>query len=193
MKKTLLPAVLGVLLSAATWAQSPATGSDRTPARPPGVVHDDAVALATLSAINKHEIAAAQIALAKAVDADTKRYATMMQQEHGDNQARTEQLAASTAISPNSNEAVRKLEQESEAKRDALEPMSGAEFRKAYLGAMVADHTQALGKLDRELIPGARNADVAAHLKLTREHVARHLEEAKRLAGDAQAAHDHEH
>lgn len=192
MKKLFLAASLALIATGALAApQAPATAPAATP---PGVVHDDAVALATLSAINQHEIAAAQMALAKGADAATTGYARMMRQEHADNQAKTEQLAASTGIQPNETVPVRALKREAETKRDAMKPLDGAAFQKAYLAAMVADHQEALGKLDRELIPGARNAEIAAHLKLTRGHVARHLEEAKKLAGDTQAeAHDHEH
>lgn len=161
-----------------------------------GGVHaagNDAEALATLTAVNDHEVKSAELARSKGVDGDVAKYAEMMVKEHGANQAQTQQLASSAALTPAETDAVKALKTKSQAERDALSTLSGDAFEAAYVDAMVKDHAEVLAKLDKELIPNAANAAnaaVKAHLQKTREHVAHHLEQAKALDAQATAAAD---
>ena len=66
-----------------------------------------------------------------------------------------------------------------------LNDKSGDVYSKAYVAAMVKDHTEALATLDGKLIPAASGAEVRTHLAVTREHVANHLAQAKQLNGAA--------
>jgi putative membrane protein len=148
----------------------------------------DAEALATLMAVNDHEIKTAELAIDKKVSGPVLDYAKMMDDEHSKNQEQTRQLSQSAGVSPMESDKVAALKSKTKAERDRLAKLEGAEFEAAYVDAMVKDHTEVLGKLDKELLPKAANPAVAAHLKTTREHVAMHLEKAKALDANPQAS-----
>jgi putative membrane protein len=162
MKTKLLAACLATLLS--------------TP-----VLAADAEALAAVSAVNDHEIKAAALAIEKGVDGDVKDYAQMMDKEHSTNQEQVGQVSKKAGIAPTETDKVAAMKKTKQAERDAMGKLDGAAFESAYVDAMVKDHAEVLAKLDKELIPAASNADVAAHLKATRGHVAMHLEKAQAL------------
>ena len=145
----------------------------------------DGEVLATVMAVNDHEIAAANAALAKGVDGDVKDYAQLMTQEHGTNQEQSKSLGQTAGLAPSETDAVKKLKHTKKAERDAMAKLEGDAFEAAYVDAMVKDHAEVLDKLDKELIPAASNASLKAHLTATRQHVAMHLEKAKAL--DAKA------
>jgi len=137
------------------------------------------VPVATLMAVNDHEIKAAETAMKKDVSAPVKNYAQMMKDEHGDNQSKTKDLSKS--VKPVENAEVKSLKEKTAASRESLSKLDGAAFEKAYVEAMVKDHSEVLAMLDNKLIPGATDPKVVDHLKATRESVAHHLHEAKKL------------
>lgn len=142
----------------------------------------EAAALGVLNAINEHEIAAGEQALAKGVTGDVADYARMMIDQHSENRTRTSALGAD-AQAADAQAQRRKGEQE----LATLDQQEGEAYRKAYVDAMVKGHSEALTALDQQLIPAAGREEVRAHLSTTREAVARHLEQAHALqqGGDA--------
>ena len=139
-------------------------------------------ALGVLNAINDHEIAAGRQALAKGVEGDVAAFAQMMIDQHSENRDKT------SSFNPDSSatDAVAQKEK-GKAELAALGDKSGTEYASAYVDAMVKGHTEALDALDTKLIPSAESTAVRDHLTQTREHVARHLEQAKALASPASA------
>jgi putative membrane protein len=79
------------------------------------------------------------------------------------------------------------MKAKSKAKREELSALPADAFERAFINAMVQDHTEVLAKIDNELLPNATDAEVARHLRDTRTHIAKHLEHAKKLSG-SQAA-----
>lgn len=163
-------------------AQPP--GATMDPAAP-GTVGDpgtadasqgEAAALGVLNAINEHEIAAGEQALAKGVTGEVADYARLMIDQHSENRTRTSALGAD-AQAADAQAQRRKGEQE----LATLDQQEGEAYRKAYVEAMVKGHSDALAALDQQLIPAAGREEVRAHLSTTREHVARHLEQAQAL------------
>jgi putative membrane protein len=140
----------------------------------------DGVAVATVMAVNDHEIKAAEMAMTKDIGAPAKAYAKMMDEQHSENQTKTNALAA--ANKPVEDADLEALKEKTAAARAKLSKLDGKEFEKAYIDAMVKDHAEVLAKLDDKLIPGASDPKVVEHLKATRTHVAMHLEEARKLA-----------
>jgi putative membrane protein len=179
---------LRIVFATVTLALAPPLLADDTPAGKP--VSGDAEAVAVLSAVNDHEVQAAGIAKGKQVSAAVMEYADKMSREHGANQREVDQLKQAAALAPAETDAVRALKQKSDAERAKLAAIDGKEFEAAYIDAMVKDHAEVLGKLDKELLPAAKDPAIAAHLRKTREHVAHHLAEARRLDGQAQARAD---
>ncbi|MBN6152242.1 DUF4142 domain-containing protein [Xanthomonas sp. AmX2] len=137
---------------------------------------DERVGLGVLNAINNHEIDSGRLAVEKKVDTPVRDYAEMMIKEHSANKQATDKLM------PDSDDAkVSAQLKKSEAELRSLRGLDGAAFQKAYVQAMVKGHQEALTLLDDQLIPSAKTNAVVAHLKMTREHVAQHLEAAKKL------------
>jgi len=137
-------------------------------------------ALGVLNAINEHEIAAGKQALSKGVEGPVAAYAQMMIDQHTENRDKTSALSPESAA-PDADAQRKKGEQA----LAMLDEKSGDAYSKAYVAAMVKDHTEALAALDSKLIPAAGRAEVTTHLAATREHVANHLAKAKQLESAA--------
>lgn len=138
----------------------------------------DAEALAIVATVDRDEVALAKQAQTKKLSAGAMEYAAMMEHDHSANLAETKKLAKDDgAQSANADE----MKKQDAKKKAELAPLDGAAYEKAYIDAMVKGHAEVLGKLDNELIPGAQDAAVKAHLEKTRGAVAGHLEKAKAL------------
>jgi len=137
---------------------------------------DEAAALGVLNAINEHEIATSEQALAKGVTGPVADYARMMIDQHGQNRTQT------SALGPDADaQDAQAQRQKAEQERSTLDQLEGEAYSKAYVDAMVKGHTEALAALDQKLIPAAEREEVRRHLTTTREHVAQHLEQARAL------------
>lgn len=167
------------------------------PAVPPGTdaaaAPTQGEALALLNAVNDHEVKSAELAKSKNVTGPVLEYANQMAAEHGKNMSDTATLlqtagataaaAAPTAAAGAGTDSARVNAQraKAEAKRAQLQGLEGEAFARAYMEAMVADHTEALGMLDSLLIPSATDDAVRTHLTTTRQHVQHHLERAQQI------------
>jgi putative membrane protein len=135
----------------------------------------DAEALGIVSAINQHEIKAAQQAQGRELPAPVNDYASMMIKDHSENDRLIHQLGR-----PADDQAVQAQKSKGEAELAALGERQ-ADYAKAYVEAMIKGHTEALSVLDEKLLPAAQAPEVKEHLKTTRTAVAHHLQEAKSL------------
>lgn len=141
----------------------------------PAISQADALAL--LMAVDENEIAAADQALARNVGGQVRDYAQMMKTDHGQNLTDTTRLGGAVSTAP----AVAEAKQKGEAGLRSLDAFGGAGYEKAYIDAMVADHTEALAIFDSTLLPVATSANVRQHFITTRAMVARHLARAKEI------------
>lgn len=177
----------GIALAAVSSAiaQNPAppdrTETLNTPAPQPAA--GDAAALSTLVAVNKHEIAAAELAQSKEIDAATRDYAKMLERDHRANLEKVENLSKLTKTPIAESPEVAELKRKTAAERDSLAKLDGKEFQNAYLDAMVKGHAEVLSTIDGKLLPGSTDAAVQQHLRATRESVSKHLAKAKELRG----------
>jgi putative membrane protein len=142
---------------------------------------DDSLALGLLAAVNEHEIQAAQQAVSKQVSAPVLEYARMMEKEHGDNLAKTKTLGTLAATAE-----VQAMQEKGKNDLAELGKKSGKEYEAAYVDAMVKGHTEALALIDGRLLSLASPGPVRDHLSTTRDHVAMHLEAARKLQSQAQ-------
>lgn len=155
-----------------------ATGQDATAdASAVASAPAERAALGVLNAINDHEIAAGEQALAKQVEGEVADYARMMIDQHSENRRQTAALGADAAA-----EKAQAQQQKGQAELARLDAMTGDAYAQAYVAAMVKGHADALATLDGALIPAATTPAVRDHLTRTRGHVAAHLEQAKALA-----------
>ena len=165
-------------------AQNPSPAPEKPATVPaPQPAAGDTVALSTLRAVNKHEIAAAELAQSKSIDAATMDYAKMLEKDHEANLEKVEEISKLTKTPLAESPDIKALEDQTRNERERLAKLDGAAFQTAYLDAMIAGHADVLGKLDAKLLPGASDVAVQQHLRATRESVSRHLDKAKQLRG----------
>lgn len=138
-------------------------------------------ALGMIIVVNEHEIAAADQARSKNVSQPVGQYADRMRTEHTANLEQARAVSQSANVPVGTGPQVTELRTRSEATRNQLMPMSGADYERAYIDAMVRDHEMTLQMLDQRLIPAAQNQAVRDYLTKTREAVALHLEAARGL------------
>lgn len=166
---------------AGTTASDTHTSADTPPAAPtpppaPGV------SLALVAAIDEHEIAAAEQARRKKVTGAVLEYADLLHREHEENLAQLRVLTQGTgAVELQSTAEVHALQTKAAEELASLDGKSGADYRTAYVEAMVNGHTDALALLETRLIPAAQDERLRNFLVNTRDHVAMHLDRAKEL------------
>lgn len=139
---------------------------------------DDSLALGLLGALNEHEIAAAKQAEGKKVSAPVLEYAKMMETQHSENQKNTLALGSLA-----DTDEVQAKKAKGEQELSELDKKTGKQYETAYIDAMVKGHTDALSLIDTRLLALASSEPVKRHMKDTREHVAMHLEAARKLQG----------
>lgn len=135
----------------------------------------DGEVLGLLSALNTHQVAAADQALAHDLSGPVSDFASMMKREHSENDARTRALGALAET-----EAVRAQNVKGSSDLEMLATHT-EDYEKAYVDAMVDGHTEALKLIDGKLLPAASGDAVKTHLSTTRNAVAQHLDDARRL------------
>lgn len=160
--------------TAATPADNPANAGA-------GAMPSQAEALALLNVVNDHEVKTAEQAKSKKVTGDVAAYADQMKAEHTKNMADTKALLDKNGGAPADTPAITEMKSKGDAETQQLAALDGEAYAKAYIDAMVADHTDALNKLDTMLIPAATDEAVKKHLQTTRDHVQMHLDKAKQI------------
>ncbi|MCC8363361.1 DUF4142 domain-containing protein [Lysobacter sp. A6] len=173
MQSLSLAAALAALLAA------PVVTASETPATAASDVSADADALSIVATVDKDEIAAAKQAQGKKLDAGAMDYARMMERDHKSNLDATRALAKQGGKEMSAD--AKQVHDKNAATLARIGKLDGAEYQAAYVDAMVKGHTEVLAKLDNELIPNAKDADVKAHLQKTRTAVSTHLDHAKSL------------
>ena len=71
-----------------------------------------------------------------------------------------------------------------DAELKRLDELRGEHFTREWLRSMVKGHEEALAKIDKELLPEAREQPVISFLETTRASIARHLETARTLEAE---------
>ncbi|MEJ7813012.1 MAG: DUF4142 domain-containing protein [Gemmatimonadaceae bacterium] len=155
---------------------SPVRGADDASA--PGT---DAEVLAFLIAMDDNVVLAATAAHKKKLGGDVAKLAQSLHEAHGTSQAKTMALGQKIKTTPVDTKAVDDLRVKGAGELAAFVPLSGSEFERAYVRAMVMSHTEALELIDGQLLPVAKHKDLGKHLTTVREHVATHLEQAQKL------------
>ncbi len=92
-------------------------------------------------------------------------------------------LGQQISVTPMDTPAVDQLRVKDAGALAMLVPLDGEAFEKAYVAAMVKDHTEVFAMIDGQLMKTAKNEELKKHLTMTRGHIAQHLEAAKKLQG----------
>lgn len=147
-----------------------------------GKTGGDSEIIAFLIAADEHEVAAANDANQRKSDPKVGDFAQMMDRDHSKHLEETRKLSDSLNIQPTDTPMIEKMKTQGKAELAKLSQLQGAGFDHAYMAAMVKGHTDVLNHIDH-FLKTASNSELQSHLKATRETVAQHLAEAKRIQG----------
>ena len=159
-------------------------GSPLRAADAKGAQTGDAEILATVVIVDRNEITAAMEAQGKKLSQPVMDYAKMLHQHHGMSLGDTLKVGQQIGTTPVITPKVDAIAIKGGKVLASLVPLDGAEFERAYVDAMVTDHTEVLAMLDGELLKTASNDAVKARLTKTRTSIADHLAKAKALQGN---------
>lgn len=138
---------------------------------------DAAHIIAITDAANTAEIEQGRLARVRAKDARVRDFAAMMVKHHAE--ARKDQRKLKVEPQPGAD--VLNMKRESQRKLTELREKKGKEFDRAYIDLQVDEHRALLGRIDRELLPAAKDDGVTAYLKQIKPRVESHLAQAERL------------
>jgi len=141
----------------------------------------DAEILGTIVAVDESEIGAAAVAASKELRPEVAEYAAKIHKMHGENLAKTLELGRKIGVTPAETSKVNELREKKAGELSKIVDKDPEQFEAGFVKLMVNGHSEALEKLDAELVEKAGNEELVKHLKETREEIAAHLEEAKKL------------
>jgi predicted outer membrane protein len=141
----------------------------------------DAEVLSFVIAADTNEILASKVAEKKKISKEVLDYSKMLHKEHGKNQKMTMMVGKRIGITPMDTKEVDALKVKGASELSMLVPLDGKEFEKAYMAAMIKNHQEVLAMIDNQLMPQASEKALKDHLKMTRDHVAMHLDKAKEI------------
>lgn len=121
------------------------------------------------------EVALGKLALSKSSNAQVKDFANMMVMDHGKANDELKGIAQKKNMTLPAG-----LDAEHQAKSDSLSKLSGADFDKAYVAAMVEGHQKTLALMQAEA-SGGQDADLKAFAGKTAPVVQHHLDEITRI------------
>jgi putative membrane protein len=142
---------------------------------------DSRTILGLLIAVDDHEMLAAMAAEQRTLPEPVEAYARMLHSSHAEHQAQTMQLARKLDIVPAEDGVVDVRRADATKELAHLTSLDNHEFPRAYMVAMINGHEKVLRDIDELLLPAAKNDELRAHLKSTREAIASHLEEGRRV------------
>ncbi|KTD45598.1 hypothetical protein Lrub_2395 [Legionella rubrilucens] len=134
-----------------------------------------------LIVLNNNELAAAKKAFEKNLNPRVQYYAKSMQKDHSKNLADTMRIVEENNLRPAETPLGASLKQEGKKELGSLSALSNDAFQKAYIDAMVKDHTKALLIIDNHYLKQVANPQLKNHLELTRKVVNHHLHMAKTI------------
>ena len=123
------------------------------------------------------EIELSRLATTKSQNAEVKKFANQMIQDHTNASAELKQLAGKKNVTLPTE-----LDAEHKGMKDKLSGLSGAEFDKEYVNAMVTDHEKTVG-LFKTQADGGTDADAKAFAGKTLPKLQMHLDMIKGMQG----------
>lgn len=138
-------------------------------------------ALGILARFDEHQIACAEAARERSLDAATRRLAERLRKEHGDRleeaQARLEERNAD----PGEFASVAHFDTRCDERLQDLLALPDRGFAAEYLERVRDEHTAMLLLIDDALLPDVNDPVVSGLLRRTRRHLEAHLKDARRL------------
>ena len=145
---------------------------------------NDAQIAGIVVAANSVDIDAGKLAESRAQDPKVKAFAQRMVTDHGGVNEQASALAKKLALTPESSDVSKSLQQGGAANVSRLKGLQGAAFDSAYVEHEVAYHQTVLDAIDNTLIPNAKNAELKNLIVKVRPAIDDHLQHAKHLQAD---------
>lgn len=150
----------------------------------PVQVKTDAKIIEGLIVLNKNEISVASLAEKRASNKAVKNYAVWMHKAHSDNLHETEIVSQKIGIMPEKGNISAVLQTKGKQELNRLSHLHNKAFDKAYIAAMIKDHTAALQLVDQKLLSQATSPLLRKQLEMTASHIKHHLEQAKSIQSE---------
>lgn len=147
----------------------------------------DAQILEVTQSANRGEIEQDRLAQAKGRDAEVKRIAARMLEEHAEADDSGVALAKAVGLTPASSATSLALEADCKNATSVLKKETGADFDRRYAEAQVKERRALLEVLEDKLLPSAKNADLKGYLAQVQGKVAAQLQRAQALQGELDA------
>jgi putative membrane protein len=158
-------------------AQDPATRTADTPqSAQAGATGADATFVKKAAEGGMAEVALAKLAQEKASNADVKSFASKLEKDHSQANDDLKQVASKKSITLPAEPA-----KNHKTLHDKLAKLSGAEFDKAYVAAMLEDHQKDVREFSR-VASGNGDADVKAFASKTLPTLKDHLQHVQDLS-----------
>ena len=142
---------------------------------------NDAQIAAIVVVANSVDIDAGELAKSRSKNAEVKKFAQLMINDHGGVNKQAVELVTRLKVTPEENDTSRELKQGGDANIAKLKALKGAAFDKAYVDNEVAYHQAVMDALDKTLIPSAKNDELKALLVKVRPAFVAHLAHAKHM------------
>lgn len=133
---------------------------------------------------NQVDIDYAKIAEQKATNDQVKNFAQTMAKDHQHVIDLATELAGKLNVTPEDNPTTQTLLAMEDSVKKVFEPLTGAEFDKAYIDNEVSYHEFAINAVENVLVPNAKNEELKNLLESVLPNFKEHLEMAKKIQAD---------
>jgi len=141
-----------------------------------GLSRGDKSSLEKMAQADMAEVQAGKVAQQKASNAEVKKFAEHMVQEHSKSLEEGKQLASSKGVTPPKGP-----DRKHEDALDKLEKSQGDSFDRLYMRQMVKDHEDAL-KLVKKTAKDAKDPELKAAAEKMAPHIEEHLAQARKIS-----------
>lgn len=141
----------------------------------------DANIAAIVVVANTIDINAGKLAQKTTRNADVKGLGDMMVRDHEAVNKQAVDLVTKLKVTPQDNDLSKQLKADADKTYASLKAKSGAEFDRAYTANEVAYHEAVISVVEKQLIPGAHNAELKALLEQVLPALQAHLAHAKHI------------
>jgi putative membrane protein len=159
--------------------QEQMTGQNPTGTEQKAAEMGDPQIVGILVTLHKGEIEEAKLVDTRAKDAQVKKFAQMMVNDHTSSLEREQRTALRLNIKAADSDKSRQMEQDAKARMDELKNLTGAQFDKQYMDNAVKEHTEGLVLIDSKLLANVKNPELKTLIENDKTKVSKHLAEAR--------------
>lgn len=142
---------------------------------------DEDEALALMARFDQHQIDCAELALERELDGAGLALAERLRKEHGDHLDETRARREERGSEYEQYGAVEAFDIHCRDRLAELREIADEDFADTYVERVAAEHEAMVEAIDEALLPASDDATVRELLQRHRQHLAAHLEDARRL------------